>query len=518
MKRFVTLADLHAHPWSAFSKGDGLRNSRLLRTLTVLEDSLQYAQEHDLPWLFAGDLIHTAGYGLNVVLAGVTEILVRYETVRKAVVWGNHDARGIGGRITVEQTILASLVRMGITMLDPSIVPKVEFAGLTIAGAGYQPRLDLLEFAPPADVGLYHQTLRGALTPDNFRFEEGLAPEELLSRYRLSIVGHTHHPQQIEAPLGQGILIPGSPEQHNFGDYGDHGWWVVTLPEEGNPQLEFIPGGSPEFRTVETPKDVCADGHFYRVRTVPPGATLPDDVIAIAPTPTTVEHRDTLRGVVDSEHILQIWLKTQPPSNGVNADAYLAAGRNLLNAQDPIRLRNVRLTGLHLKNFCCFEDQRLSIQEGLWLILGHGRDYPSNGAGKSSLVGEALYWLLFGRTTKGLSADDVIRWGATECEVTAELLEDSTRLTITRHRGPEGHTLTILQEDAEQSILWEATSVNEMTTKLSHYLGVTQEIFRNLAYFSQEKLMLFSAATDGERKNVLADLIGLGAYQDASGA
>lgn len=119
MKRFVVISDFHSHPWSAFSTGDGLRNSRLLRTLTILEDSLRYAQEHSLPWLFAGDLIHTAGYGLNVVLAGITEILVRYEAVPKAVVWGNHDARGVGGRITIEQTIFASLVRMGMTVLDP---------------------------------------------------------------------------------------------------------------------------------------------------------------------------------------------------------------------------------------------------------------------------------------------------------------------------------------------------------------------------------------------------------------
>jgi len=154
------------------------------------------------------------------------------------------------------------------------------------------------------------------------------------------------------------------------------------------------------------------------------------------------------------------------------------------------------------------------MQPGIHLVTGIGRDYPSNGAGKSSLIGEALYWLLFGRTTKGLLADEVIRWGEKECTVRATfVMEDKIHLVATRRRGPEGHTLCVSDQDACR---WEATSVNEMTTKLGHYLGITPEIFQNLAYFSQEKLLLFSSATDGERKNVLADLIGLRAYQDAS--
>ena len=74
-KRFVLLSDLHSHPWSAFAKGDGLHNSRLRQSLNILEASLIKAEEEAIPWVFAGDLVHTAGYALNTVMAGVTEIL-----------------------------------------------------------------------------------------------------------------------------------------------------------------------------------------------------------------------------------------------------------------------------------------------------------------------------------------------------------------------------------------------------------------------------------------------------------
>lgn len=536
MNRFVVIADLHCHPWSAFSKGDGLKNSRLRHSLDIFEDSLKYARDESIPWLFAGDLVHTAGYALNTVLAGITDILACYPGVEKVVVWGNHDARGVGGKITLDQTVFAALARtIPMTVLDPTVVPIVEVGasalkgqkGITIAGAGYQPRPNLLEFAPPADVGIYHQTVRGSMAPNGFIFGEGIEAGELLERYRLSIVGHVHHPQQIDAPKGQGILIPGSPEHQSFGDRDVHGWWVVTMPEEkeGNPILDFIPGGSPEFRTVDTPDEVQVDGNFYRVRVVPQGATLPEGVIAVAPIPTTVEHRDALHGVVETEQVLQVWLKAEPPDDDVAK--YLSVGRELLVSQDPTRLRNVQLTRLQLHNFCCFADQELLVRQGLWLITGSGKDYPSNGAGKSSLAGEALYWLIFGKTTKGLGADEVIRWGTTECTVTAEFADGDETLTVNRQRGPNGHTLFVSQRsssasddpaDWEDLEVWAAPSVNEMTAKLGRYLGLTPEIFQNLAYFSQEKLLLFSSATDGERKNVLADLIGLSAYQQASSA
>ncbi|KKL88596.1 hypothetical protein LCGC14_1923120, partial [marine sediment metagenome] len=543
MKRFVVLSDLHAHPWSAFAWGDGLGNTRLRRSLDVLDASLERAQADNIPWFFIGDLVHTAGYAINTVLSGITEIFLRYHGVTKVAVWGNHDARGVGGKITVDQTVFGALYQH-VTLLDPSILSEpVIVDGIQVAGAGFQPRVSLLDEVPRAEIGLYHQTVIGSTVPNGFVLDEdGLDPQLLLSRHRLSIVGDIHHPQQIDAPPGQGILIPGSPEHHNFGDKGEHGWWVVTLPDEkehsddcslglaaaagcdcaaGVPDinLEFVPGGSPEFRTVNTPADAASDGHFYRVRTVRKGETLPDNVTAIAPTPTTIEHRDVLQGASETEHILQAWLKTQPPPKGEDPTAYLAAGRELLVAQNIPRMRDMRLTELHLHNFCSFADQPMTIKPGVWFIGGQGRDYPSNGAGKSTLIGESLYWLLFGQTTKGLSADEVIRWGESACFVTATILiaaaeDEDGYLMVTRRRDKDGYTLSVVQD----STPWEAESVHAMTTKLGAYLGITPDIFQSLAYFSQEKLLLFSSATDGERKNVLADLIGLRAYQDAATA
>lgn len=514
MRQLVVISDLHAHPWAAFARGDGIRNTRLQQSLAVLRASLQKARDLHCPWVFGGDIVHTAGYGLNVVLSSLIRVLEDYPDVEKLIVWGNHDARGVGGRITLEQTVLGTLVHAveGLKVLDPTCTMLTRVAnGLTFSGAGYQPSPELLDYAQPSDVGVYHQTVRGSMAPNGFPLPEGIDPAELHSRHKLSIVGHVHHPQQVDAPGVKAILIPGSPEHQTFGDVETHGWWILTMREVGPPLAEFVPSGSPEFLTVETPADVRPDGNYYRVRTNPAGVALPPGVMVVAPTPTTIQSRGILRGV-SGDGILTAWMAHEPPA-GLDPARVVAEGRQLLAAQDPGTLRPIQLTQVDLTNFCSYADASFPVRAGTWLVLGQGRDYPSNGAGKSTLF-EAVFWLLFGRTTKGLTGDEVIRWGADVARVRGTFeFADGGSLVVTRCRG-DGSDLIV--EDA--SGVWEAPSVTAMTEKLTRFLGLTPELFQALGYFSQERMLLFASASDGERKEMLADLIGLAAYQEASAA
>jgi DNA repair exonuclease SbcCD ATPase subunit len=513
--RFVAISDLHAHPWAAFAKGGGIHNDRFQRTLTVLSRSLGLAQEKGIPWLFGGDLVHTAGYSLNVVLNELIAVLQRFPSVDKLAVWGNHDARGVGlTRIDYAETVWPSLVAAvpNLHVLGGSR-PRVTIGGLSYSGAGAQPSPALLTYAPKSDVGLYHGTVAGSVGPNGYVFQHGLDPAELLKRHRVVVVGDIHHPQQIPAPHGQALLIPGAPEHHNFGDRGEHGWWVVEVPDAADqePSVVFYPSGSPEFRTVQTAKetDPC---HYYRV--VEPAEALPENVTGMATVPLQVQQRDVLHGAIGPQ-LLQAWMDTNPPSGrgDLPVETYLAAARQLV-ADHPARLlRNIRLQRLTLHNFCSYADATFPVEPGTWLVTGQARDYASNGAGKSTLF-EALFWLLFGRTTKGLSGDDVIRWGETTCSVRADLLMDDVPVHIIRSRGGVAPGLEVY----EGPTAWTASSVTEMTERLSAFLGITPELFQSLGYFSQERQLLFASASDGQRKDMLADLVGLSAFQEASTA
>lgn len=513
--KFVLLSDLHAHPWAAFSKGIGAKNDRLQRALGILRRSLAQASAEGVTWVFAGDMFHTAGFTFNEVIEAVAEVFADFDEVVKLVVWGNHDARGVGGQITFGQTALATLSRTAknFFVLDPSLGGVyTDKGGLTFSGAGYQPRSDLLVYGEPADIGVYHQTVRGVKSPTGFRLEEGIPAEELLKRHRVSVVGHVHHWQyHDQKKAGRIIHVPGSPEHHNFGDMGEHGWWIVAVPPKGDATFTFMPGGSPEFRTVATPEDAKDDGNFYRVQNAPPGSILTADAIAIAPTPTAIQSRDALRGA-RGDQTLEVWLRTEPPAAELPTDRFLAIGRGLLGAQEVGTLRPLRLTKVELHNFCSYADAELHVSPGTKLVLGHGRDYPSNGAGKSTLF-EAVYWALFGRMTKGLTGDEVIRRGTSECAVTASFATANDWLTVTRTRGKASRLVV----ETPDGIL-EGKSVVEVTEKLSQHLGLTPELYQALGYFSQERLLLFASATDGDRKDMLADLIGLSAFQEASAA
>lgn len=517
---FILLSDLHAHVWAAFSRGEGGDNSRLRASMKILRRSLEAAKRFGVPWVFAGDIVHTAGYTLNVVLTELTEVLIQFPDVVKLAVWGNHDARGVGGRIYLPQTVLATLHRAvpNFIVLDPTMgeIPyKDPNTGLTYSGAGYQPRGEYLHYATPADVGVYHQTVRGTKAPNGFVLEEGIPTEELLERHRISVVGHVHHWQYLPHWNPERVvLIPGSPEHHNFGDVGDHGWWLVNVGKDLL-DVEMILGGSPEFRTVDTPADVKKDGHFYRVRSVPAGQFLPDEVIAIAPTPTAIQSRDVLKGARGDE-ILGVWLKTEPPEVKGLDTQYLEAGRQLLAPQELGNLQSIRLTRMMLRNFCSYENETLVVTPGTNLVLGRGKDFPSNGAGKSTLF-EAIFWGLFGRTTKGLGGDEVIRWGTDKCEVILDFEgERDTWIQVRRSRGTAARLEVEYGTGELNTNSIEGKSVTEISDKLAKHLGITPELFQALGYFSQERLLLFASATDGERKDMLADLIGLAAYQEAS--
>lgn len=517
----VVVSDVHLHYWKAFSEGHGAQGSRFLRTLQVLRDSLEAACEMKCPWVCAGDWVHTIGWAHNGVLTYLIQLLKQFEDVEKITVWGNHDSRSHGGEISIEESVVGVLGRSvaNLVVLDRSL--HVTSTGLRIYGEGYQPKREFLSIlkkddlieALEFDVGVFHQTVSGSRLASGLEVKNavsGLFKDELWKRFRLSIVGDIHHPQAfIEG--NRVILVPGSPEHHNFGDLDEHGWWRCFLVENGDVQCLFQTSNSPKFLTVVNASDVQEDQNYYRVLTPCEVEDLPAKAVSVSSRPTSITQRNLFQEGSSAREVLQAWLQIEPPPEG-DADTFLATGISLLSAEGLNRLRPIKVQEVKLYNFMCFAEEDFNVTDGVTLIMGEARDYESNGAGKTTLF-EAIFWGLFGRTTKGVSADDVIKWGETKTQVQI-VLEDENgvplRIIRTRVRGVGGG-LEIFGSEG----IW-GGSPAELTKLLQQYLGVTPELFQALAYFSQSKLVLFSQASDSERKAMLTDLCGLDVYQNAS--
>lgn len=92
-------------------------------------------------------------------------------------------------------------------------------------------------------------------------------------------------------------------------------------------------------------------------------------------------------------------------------------------------------------------------KDGLYYLQGQNLSddrLASNGAGKSTLW-EAVTWVLYGRTSRGLKANEVITWGEATCKVTLELTVGPDRYVVARSQKP--NNLTIDAKPVDQTEL-----------------------------------------------------------------
>lgn len=99
-----------------------------------------------------------------------------------------------------------------------------------------------------------------------------------------------------------------------------------------------------------------------------------------------------------------------------------------------------------LNNFRSFVGEHTFVfptAPGLYLFTGDNQVNPrlgANGTGKSSLL-ESVFWCLYGRTSRGLKAGDVVNWDAKKCSVEVHLNIAGQLIIVKRTQGPNSLTL-----------------------------------------------------------------------------
>ena len=134
-----------------------------------------------------------------------------------------------------------------------------------------------------------------------------------------------------------------------------------------------------------------------------------------------------------------------------------------------------------------------------------------NGAGKSSLL-DAITWALWGKA-RAHRDDELIHLGQDEMRVefTFEMEDRRYRVLRQRRAGKRGRTVLDLQvADAQGQFRTIAeSSVRQTQRKLNALLRMDYETFVNSAFLLQGRADEFTVKTAGERKQVLADILGL---------
>jgi DNA repair exonuclease SbcCD ATPase subunit len=172
----------------------------------------------------------------------------------------------------------------------------------------------------------------------------------------------------------------------------------------------------------------------------------------------------------------------------------------------------MELKRLAIRNFLGIGEGEVTFDKpGVVLVEGLNHDSPSsisNGAGKSSIF-EALFWVLFSKTKRGLGSDEVINNVTRKnCRVMLEF--DNYRIIRTRKDDELGTVLLFQQHQPDEE--WKDLTLGSTrdTQKLiEDTIKMSELTFSKVAYFGQGDVKGFAELTDADLKKVFEQALGL---------
>lgn len=359
---WVVTADLHLHP---FQRCSSLRGAdRLGDGLNAFRQTLVYAQQKDVPWIFLGDLKHTRGVWNQTVLAETLKIFREFPKVIKVLLCGNHDGAGLRDSPWSGLTPFES--EQNTAVINEPQVRSIN--GTNIAFWPWQPTFDALPAflkkaqSKNARVVMGHVFLRGSrLGPEEYRLENagvsltdfGLMGTKTHRVFDLGLFGDVHKQQYLGDLKGKTaalVLIPGSPWAQNWGEREEgKGALLVSLSGE-NYRAVRLSVNAPKYMIYAldgiTPSVELPDfaGNFVRFTCT--GSELSEyqqsivdatkritrfvEVILIPPATNKSRESVSLHGNMETTDLLARYMKLTGGVKGINGKWLLSIGMKLL--------------------------------------------------------------------------------------------------------------------------------------------------------------------------------------------
>jgi exonuclease SbcC len=170
---------------------------------------------------------------------------------------------------------------------------------------------------------------------------------------------------------------------------------------------------------------------------------------------------------------------------------------------------------LALRNFMCYRDDVPPLSFESFHVACLCGD---NGHGKSALL-DAVTWALWGKA-RARSDDELIHAGEGEMEVEFEFVVGENRYRVLRKRSKgglrrAGQSLLELQIMSPQGYTpITGDTIAETQRRIVDVLRMDYQTFINSALLLQGRADEFSMKRPGERKEVLANILGLSLYDD----
>jgi len=163
---------------------------------------------------------------------------------------------------------------------------------------------------------------------------------------------------------------------------------------------------------------------------------------------------------------------------------------------------------LELFNFLSYQEPEPLLFDGIHVACLVG----PNGAGKSSLL-EAITWALWGKARTN-AADELIHHERTEMRVVFTFDQSGSKFEVTRQRKSDNRGSSTLELRGWESDTESWRSLTEATirgtqSRIDSLLRLDYETFVNSAFLAQGRADEFTMKTPNQRKEVLANILGL---------
>ena len=171
---------------------------------------------------------------------------------------------------------------------------------------------------------------------------------------------------------------------------------------------------------------------------------------------------------------------------------------------------------LQVRNFLCYRDNVPSLDfAGIHVACLSG----ANGHGKSALL-DAITWALWGKA-RAREDNALIHQGQTDMEVEFDFLMDGHLYRIIRKRSAKGRGQSALElqagDNGDFRVLTEET-LRATQARINSILRMDYDTFINSAFLMQGRADEFTVKSPADRKQILADILGLSLYDRAEEA
>jgi exonuclease SbcC len=168
---------------------------------------------------------------------------------------------------------------------------------------------------------------------------------------------------------------------------------------------------------------------------------------------------------------------------------------------------------LQVRNFLCYRDNVPALDfAGIHVACLSG----ANGHGKSALL-DAMTWALWGKA-RARQDDALIHQGQTDMQVEMDFVMDDHLYRIIRKRSAKGRgqgALELQVEDGGEFRVLTEETMRATQARINGILRMDYDTFINSAFLVQGRADEFTVKSPADRKQVLADILGLALYDRA---